>query len=379
MSQALQNPASCCQPCDDILTTTVPGATGDAGAAGTDGTDGVNAFTLLNGGFTMPAEGANVVTVVDDNTWMGLGQTLFIQSAGYMEVAALNVNGVGVTLTNLEDSAAGTYPDNAAAGAAIPNDSKVSPGGVTGPAGAAAASPAPVDATYITQTPNGTLTNEQALSLLATGFMFSTTATGVISTQAIPIPVASGGTGATTAAGARTALGLGTIATQSAAAVALTGGTTDALVQTNVDINSGAIDGTTVGAAVPSTGGFTTLSSTGQRTESGTVVQTPSALQSLLAAGTVNANAAKVRVVGNGAARTLTSTPSITAGVADGQRLLIKGTDAVNTITLQDEGTLPGSTLQLGAATRALGLNSQIELSWDSTTSMWCEISFAAN
>ena len=40
---------------------------------------------------------------------------------------------------------------------------------------------APIGATYITQTPNGTLTNEQALSVLASGIMKSTTATGVVS------------------------------------------------------------------------------------------------------------------------------------------------------------------------------------------------------
>lgn len=46
---------------------------------------------------------------------------------------------------------------------------------------------APANATYITQTPDATLTNEQALSLLATGILKSTTGTGVIS-------IASGGT-----------------------------------------------------------------------------------------------------------------------------------------------------------------------------------------
>lgn len=39
---------------------------------------------------------------------------------------------------------------------------------------------APASATYITQTPNATLTNEQPLSLLATGLLWSTTGTGVI-------------------------------------------------------------------------------------------------------------------------------------------------------------------------------------------------------
>lgn len=43
---------------------------------------------------------------------------------------------------------------------------------------------APVGATFITQTPNATLTNEQALSALATGILKSTTGTGVVSIAA---------------------------------------------------------------------------------------------------------------------------------------------------------------------------------------------------
>ncbi len=53
---------------------------------------------------------------------------------------------------------------------------------------------APTDGTYITQTPNGSLTNEQALSLLSTGIMFVTTGTGVISSLGVTLPVANGGT-----------------------------------------------------------------------------------------------------------------------------------------------------------------------------------------
>ena len=49
---------------------------------------------------------------------------------------------------------------------------------------AAAGGGAPTSATYITQTPNGTLSAEQALSLLATGILKSTTATGVVSIAA---------------------------------------------------------------------------------------------------------------------------------------------------------------------------------------------------
>lgn len=61
---------------------------------------------------------------------------------------------------------------------------------------------APVDATYITQTANGTLTNEQALASLATGVLKNTTATGVLSiatgTDLPTVPVTNGGTGLTT-------------------------------------------------------------------------------------------------------------------------------------------------------------------------------------
>jgi len=58
------------------------------------------------------------------------------------------------------------------------------------------------------------------------------------------LPIANGGTGATTASGARTNLGLGTIATQDASNVAITGGT---------------IDNTVIGGTTPAAGTFTTL------------------------------------------------------------------------------------------------------------------------
>ena len=51
-------------------------------------------------------------------------------------------------------------------------------------------------------------------------------------TVATPIAVGNGGTNATTASAARTNLGLGTIATQAANAVALTGGTISGVIMT---------------------------------------------------------------------------------------------------------------------------------------------------
>jgi hypothetical protein len=63
------------------------------------------------------------------------------------------------------------------------------------------------------------------------------------------VSIAQGGTGASTAAGARTNFGLGTIATQDASNVAITGG---------------AIDDTVIGNTTPAAGTFTTLTATGQ-------------------------------------------------------------------------------------------------------------------
>ena len=69
--------------------------------------------------------------------------------------------------------------------------------------------------------------------------------TAIVAPNGALLPIANGGTGSSTEATARTALGLGTIATQNANAVAITGGT---------------INGTTVGATTASTGAFTTAS-----------------------------------------------------------------------------------------------------------------------
>ncbi len=55
---------------------------------------------------------------------------------------------------------------------------------------------------------------------------------GTISGLSSPIAIADGGTGSTSAGAARTALGLGTIATQASNAVALTGGTISGTIMT---------------------------------------------------------------------------------------------------------------------------------------------------
>jgi hypothetical protein len=102
------------------------------------------------------------------------------------------------------------------------------------------------------------------------------------------VPVTRGGTGATTAAGARTALGLGSIATQDASAVALTGGAIDgttiggttpaagtfsSMTASSATITGGSINGTSIGAATRAAGNFTTITATGDASFSSADVQ----------------------------------------------------------------------------------------------------------
>jgi hypothetical protein len=72
------------------------------------------------------------------------------------------------------------------------------------------------------------------------------------------------------------------------------------------------------------------------------------------------------------APQTVTATPSITAGTADGQILHVIGTSATNTVTLQDNAGLAGSNLQLNG-TWVGGLYSQLDLHWDNTLGYWVE------
>lgn len=70
---------------------------------------------------------------------------------------------------------------------------------------------------------------------------------------------------------------------------------------------------------------------------------------------------------------TLTNTPTITAGTQDGQLIIIINEDTTNSITLQDEDTLSGSTLQMGAATRTIPPLGSISFIWSTFLSEWTE------
>lgn len=124
------------------------------------------------------------------------------------------------------------------------------------------------------------------------------------------------------------------------------------------------------------------LQSNGSTWVSGTSPGAPPSLngstgspQSVTAAGGVSLSSITYSnlaiVQGSPSAVTVTATPSITAGSAVGQRLLVIGTDNTKTVTLQDEAGLASSGLQLNGAW--VGANhSVLELVWDG--SFWVEV-----
>lgn len=77
-------------------------------------------------------------------------------------------------------------------------------------------------------------------------------------------------------------------------------------------------------------------------------------------------------VVGSPGAVTVTATPSITAGSADGQILRVVGTHATNTVRLQDKANLASSGLSLNGDWIG-GLDSVLVLHWDAANSLWVE------
>ncbi len=101
---------------------------------------------------------------------------------------------------------------------------------------------------------------------------------------------------------------------------------------------------------------------------------------SLVASAAVTNYTDVIRVAGSGVAVTLTSTPSVpTNCVPDGWTIRIVGTDDTNTLTLQDDGTLADSELELGASTRALGLGDILSLQYNAALNKWLEVGFNNN
>jgi hypothetical protein len=196
--------------CTTPYVVNIPGPRGAAGANGTNGTNGVDSFTYTTALFLVPALGANVVVQVDNSSFLPesiQGQFFVsVQGCGYMQV--LDVVGLSITLRNPAAGVLGVA--NAIPTTPIPSGSLITLAGAVGPQGSPGVSGgAPVGASYICRTADGTLTNETALDSLSAGYLktqgsggfgaVSTVATIPIADVTGTVPIAQGGTNLTTA------------------------------------------------------------------------------------------------------------------------------------------------------------------------------------
>jgi hypothetical protein len=209
MSQAIPSPINCGSECEDT-TIEIPGPPGADGTNGTDGSDGINAFTVTSASFTMPAEGANVTVSVEESGFASIGQVLFFQYAGYLQVVTIP-SSTSIQIQNLKSTGSSLYLGNAAPGTIIPSGSTVSPAGIQGPEGAPTA-----DAFLIANN-----LSEGTAATMRTNLGLGTAATktsGVANTNLPPVDTTftngdalfatATGVQSKTAAAAKTALGL---------------------------------------------------------------------------------------------------------------------------------------------------------------------------
>ena len=207
----------------------------------------------------------------------------------------------------------------------------------------AAPSGAPVGATYITQTADGTLTNEQALSALATGLVKNTNGTGVLS-------IATAGTDYAAASHAHSAADItsGTLLVgRGGTGVSTFGGANTILYTTAADTLSSITTGNN-GVLVTSAGGVPSISSTLPSAVQGNITSVGT-----IGSGTWNGNAVGAAYGGTGITSYTTgdllyasgaTTLSKLADVALGSCLTSGGVGAAPTWGSCGSGSLPAGT-----------------------------------
>jgi len=196
--------------CTTPYVVNIPGPRGAAGANGTNGTNGVNVFSFTTASFIVPAFGSSVVVPLATTSFLpesASGQFFVsVQGCGYLQV--MDVTGLNVTLQNPLAGVLGV--PNAIPTTVIATNTLVTLAGALGATGSPGVSGgAPVGASYICRTADGTLTNETALDSLAAGYVktqgsggfgaVSTVATIPIADVTGTVPIAKGGTNLTTA------------------------------------------------------------------------------------------------------------------------------------------------------------------------------------
>jgi len=87
----------------------------------------------------------------------------------------------------------------------------------------------------------------------------------------------------------------------------------------------------------------------------------------------ITPSASRILLTANGN-YTLTSAPTVIDGYWNGQEIEIMNIDTVDTITIQDQGSLASSNLRLSAASIALAPRDNIRLRYDTTIADWVQI-----
>jgi hypothetical protein len=111
----------------------ITGATGPTGPAGANGADGRHAFTVTLENFTHPAVGGSITVKAYATPVIAVGQTVFVTSSGWYDVAG--VSGDGTLVLTLLQAVSGAT-GNIAAGRVI---TITGPRGITGSGGATGA------------------------------------------------------------------------------------------------------------------------------------------------------------------------------------------------------------------------------------------------
>lgn len=167
------------------------------------------------------------------NVWAGFASEAYVQ--------AQKISPVFTGVPAAPTAASGTATTQLATTAFVSN-SPIFSGTPRAPTAAPSTNTTQIATTEFVQAATGslgTMSQQNSNAVSITG--------GIISGLSAPIPLASGGTGATTAPGVRLNIGLGSIATQDANAVAITGGDIS-----NIGVLS--LNNTTTGVVVSTTG-----------------------------------------------------------------------------------------------------------------------------
>lgn len=148
---------------------------------------------------------------------------------------------------------------------------------------------------------------------------------------------------------------------------------------------------------VPATVSAAGVTNTGNTTNSGNVATTgitsfPRSSLNVGASSEVTVTSSYVTVISSSNNVLMKSKPNISTATAnggstalpDGAFLIVKSTGcdtavSVSSVTFQDEQTLSGSRMRLGAASRTVSCFKVLTLMYDATTKFWNEINYANN